>query len=170
MTILEIKKYPDPILKKKAEEVLEVSEEIRQLMAEMIETLKTTAGVGLAAPQVGESKRIIIVQTEKGLEPFINPKILEKSREIEKGEEGCLSFPTVGRLKIRRAKRIEVEAINKEKEKIKIKAEGLMARIFQHEIDHLDGISFIQRASLFERLKARKALKSLEKQWRLSKN
>lgn len=145
-------KYPDPILRKKCEEVRGVTEEIRSLGFEMIEIMTENEGIGLAAPQVGELKRIIVVQTEKGSEIFINPKIIKKSKETIIDEEGCLSFPGLF-LKIKRAKEVEIEALNERGEKIQVRAEGLPARIFQHEIDHLDGILFIDRLSFWQKLK-----------------
>ncbi len=190
---LEIKKYPDPILRKKAEEIKEITQEIKKICQDIAETIIENQGIGLAAPQVGELKRIIVVQTEKGgeenlssssptergeaerrlrrdlfLRPaaarlpevFINPKIIKKSKEIEIGEEGCLSFPDLF-LKIKRAKRVEIEALNMQGKKIQIKVECLTARVFQHEIDHLDGILFIDRISFWQRLRARNKLKKL---------
>ena len=104
MATLEIKKYPAPILRKKCLEVKEVTGEIKKFGWDMVETMKENEGIGLAAPQVGQLKRIIVVRTEKGPQVFINPKIIKKSREIIMGEEGCLSFPGLW-LKIKRAKK-----------------------------------------------------------------
>jgi len=158
----EIVKYPNPILRKKSEEVKEVTEDIKKLGQEMIQTMMEKDGLGLAAPQVGELKRIIVVYPirERSLEEkakktpqvFINPKIIKKSRETIIDEEGCLSLPGLF-LKIKRAKEVEIEALNERGEKIKIKAEDLLARVFQHEIDHLDGILFIDRLSFWQKLK-----------------
>ena len=152
MAILEIKKYPDPILRKKSQEVEVVTEEIKKLGQDMLETMLANQGIGLAAPQVGVLKRIIVVQTEKGPQIFINPKIIKKSQETIIGEEGCLSFFGLF-LKIKRAKEVEVEALDENGEKISLKAEGLPARVFQHEIDHLEGILFIDRLSFWQKLK-----------------
>jgi len=152
MAILEIKKYPDPILRKKCQEVKVITEEIKRLSQEMIETLTKNQGVGLAVPQIGELKRMIVVQTEKGPQIFVNPKIIKKSRETIIDEEGCLSFPGLF-LKIKRAKWVEIEALNEKGEKIHLETKGLPARIFQHEIDHLDGILFIDRLSFWQKLK-----------------
>ena len=149
--VLEIKKYPDSVLRKKCEEVKEITPKIKELVFIMVETMKEKEGIGISGPQVGFSKRIIAVQAENGPEVFINPKILKKSKEKEIMEEGCLSFPKFF-LKIKRAKEIEIEAINLNGEKIIIKAQGLTARIFQHEIDHLDGILFIDRINLFKKI------------------
>jgi peptide deformylase len=164
MALLEIKKYPDPILRKKCQEVREVNEEIKKLIDDMVETMKKNDGVGLAAPQVGVSKRVIIVETERGPEGFINPKILKKTKETEIDWEGCLSVPGVF-LKIKRWKGIEVEVLNREGEKVQVKAVGLVARIFQDEIDHLDGILIIDRVNRLERFRTRNRLKELEKEY-----
>jgi len=150
--VLEIKKYPDPILRKKSEEVKEVTEPVKKLGQEMIQTMMEKDGLGLAAPQVGKLKRIIVVQTANGPGVFINPELIKKSRETEIKEEGCLSFPKLF-LKIKRARETEIEALNSQGEKIKVKTEGLPARVFQHEIDHLDGILFIDRLSFWQKLK-----------------
>ena len=169
----EILKYPNPVLRKKCEEVKEVTEEIRNLIFDMKETMIKGNGIGLAASQTGVLKRIIVIHpiTERTPEEkakkipqvFINPKIIKKTKEIETGEEGCLSFPGIF-LKIKRAKGIEVEALNENGEKVTIKAEGLVSRVFQHEIDHLDGILLIDKIDFWQRLKIKKELKAFEKQ------
>jgi len=149
--ILEIKNYPNPVLKRRSEEVKEITPEIKELVLNMTETMVKNQGIGLAASQIGELKRIIVSQTENGPRVFINPEIIKKSKETEIKEEGCLSFPELF-LKIKRAKEIEVEFLNLSGEKIKIKTEGLLARVFQHEIDHLNGILFIDRLDFFQKL------------------
>jgi len=172
--ILKIKKYPSPILRGKSEKVKEITKEIKEFGQNMAETMKENQGIGLAAPQVGELKRVIAVhlirdrslkaRSEKNPQVFFNPKIIRKSRETEIGEEGCLSFPGLF-LKIKRAKEVIVEALNQEGEKFQVKAEGLPARVFQHEIDHLDGILFIDRISFRQRFKIRKKLKEMAKEY-----
>jgi len=117
----------------------------------------------LAAPQVGVSKRVIVVETEKGPEGFINPKILKKTKETEIDWEGCLSVPGIF-LKIKRWKGIEVEALNQEGEKVRVKAVGLMARIFQDEIDHLNGILIIDRVGFWQKLKINRQLQKFKPQ------
>jgi len=149
--ILEIKKYPNPVLRKKCQEVTEITDEIRNLSQDIKETVKQKDGLGLAAPQIGELKRIIIVQAVNGAEVFINPKITRKSKGTEIREEGCLSFPGLF-LKIKRAGEIEMEFLNLRGEKKEMKAGGLSARIFQHEIDHLDGILLIDRIPFLQKL------------------
>ena len=158
--ILEIKKYPDPILRKKCQEVTEITPEIIDLSQNMIKTLVVNQGVGLAAPQVGELKRIIVVkypEDKLAMNPtvFINPEIMEKTKETQVEEEGCLSFPALF-LKIKRAKGVKIKALNLEGKEVLIKAEGFVARIFQHEIDHLNGILFFDRLSFWRKLKLSK--------------
>ncbi len=160
MAILEIKKFNEPVLRKKCEKVKKVDEEIKKLIVDMAQTMKEEQGIGLAAPQVGVSKRVIVVQTDlegRRILALVNPKIIKKSQEKEKDEEGCLSFPGIF-LEIKRAKEVEVEGLDIKREKIKLKAKGLLARVFQHEIDHLDGVLFIDRISFWQRLKIRKKL------------
>lgn len=149
---LKIRKYGDPILKKKAEEVKEITPETKELILNMVETMQKERGIGLAAPQIGVAKRIIVVETGKGPNIFINPKIIDKGREKIVGEEGCLSLPGLY-FKIKRSKEIKVRAENINGEELKIRAEGLLARIFQHETDHLDGILLIDRISFWQKLK-----------------
>jgi len=160
--ILQIKKYSNSVLRKKCEKVKEITPEIKKLVEDMIETMKKEQGVGLAAPQVGVSKRVIIAETENGVKEFINPKILKKSKETEIMEEGCLSVPNL-RLKIKRWKEVEIESLDGDGKKIK--TEGILARILQHEIDHLNGILFIDRIGKLERFRIRNKLKELEKKY-----
>lgn len=159
MAILEIKHYPDPILKKKSEEIKEITPEIKRVAQDMIETLEKAEGVGLAAPQVGILKRIIVVKTENGPVVFLNPKILKKSKLKEIKEEGCLCFPGIY-LKIRRAQSVFVEAQKLSGEKVQFLSQNLLARILQHEIDHLGGKLILDRISFWERQKVKKDLKS----------
>lgn len=147
----EIKKYPDPILRKKSEDIKEINKEIKILAQEIIETKEINNGLGLAGPQIGVLKKIIVVQFKDGPRVFINPKIIEKSKETKIDKEGCLSFPGLY-LKIKRAKEIKVEALDINGEKNTIKTEDLIARIFQHEIDHLNGILIIDRIGIKDKI------------------
>jgi peptide deformylase len=153
--VLEIKKYPDPVLRKKAGKIEEVTPEIKKLGKDMIEIMQHSdpEGAGLAGPQVGVSKRIIVALTEQGPAVFVNPQILKKSRETEVMEEGCLSLPGV-LLKIKRAKEVELEHLDIEGKKSKIKVAGIFARILQHEIDHLDGILIIDKDNFWQKIKS----------------
>jgi len=153
MAKLEIKIYPDPSLRKKARQVVKVGDTERKLAYDMIETMRFANGVGLAAPQVGISKRIIVVEDVEGNNRFalalINPKITRKKGKV-KFCEGCLSLPKVSS-DVVRPEFITVEALNLDGDVLKINAEGLFARIIQHETDHLDGIMFIDKIGFLKR-------------------
>jgi len=146
--ILKIIINPDPVLRKKSADISLKqinSKAFKNLMADISQTMLKKDGVGLAAPQIGKNIRLISVNTKDGPISLINPKITKKSLLKEWGEEGCLSVPdTYG--EVRRHKKINCEFIDCDKNKKTIEAEGLMARIIQHEIDHLDGILFIDKA------------------------
>lgn len=161
MPILTIKIYPDAILRKKAGRVAKVGEAERRLASDMIETMRSADGVGLAAPQVGITKRIIVVEDMEehtSALVLINPRLVKK-----KGRssfcEGCLSVPDVT-CDIVRPESIVVEARNLDGEKVRIDTGGLLARVIQHEIDHLDGILFIDRIGLLRRKKIMKEISS----------
>ena len=140
----------DPGLRRKADPVPEVTPEIRDLIEAMFATMYVEEGVGLAAPQVGRSVRVFVIDVEPEEEggvrvkqAFVNPVIKERSGEIV-GEEGCLSIPGL-RADVKRAARVVVEATDADGKPFRIEAEGLVARALQHEQDHLDGILFLDR-------------------------
>ena len=143
MADLEVMKTGHPVLKQIAEPVEFVNKKIRQLLDDMAETMYKTDGVGLAAPQVNVSKRIIVLDDGNGLIEVINTEIVKKEGS-QVGLEGCLSVPELFG-DVERYDKIEVHGINRNNKKIKIKAEGFLARIFQHEIDHLNGILFVEK-------------------------
>jgi len=144
MEASEIVKYGDEILRRKSSEVEEFNDEIRDLIEQMYEIMVEARGVGLAGPQIGISKRIFTYDIGEGPHALINPNILRASGE-EWGVEGCLSIPGL-QGEVPRAEKLTVEGINEEGKKVRIKADGYLARVFQHEIDHLDGMMFIDRA------------------------
>jgi len=145
MAILPITIYPNPILKKKTQKIKDPGDpEVRELILDILETMEKNEGVGLAANQVGKSVRLSVVRYEGRTYILINPKIKSKSWKKVILEERCLSFPGVA-IPVKRHAKISVEAQNKSGKKVIIKADGMLARIFQHEIDHLDGIPFIKR-------------------------
>lgn len=161
MAILDIKVYPDKILKKKAVAIQKIGKEERRLSHDMIETMRYANGVGLAAPQIGVSKRIIVVEDAEGRGSptvFINPRILKK-----KGRssfcEGCLSVPGVTS-DIIRPESIVLEALDLDGKLLKIEAAGIFARVIQHEIDHLDGVLFIDRVGILKRKRIAKKISS----------
>jgi peptide deformylase len=140
---MKIIKYPNPILRKKAKAVKKVDGKVRRLIERMAEIMYASAGVGLAAPQVGQLVRVIVVDAGDGLISIINPKIRKKSGE-QAFIEGCLSVPNL-EAPVRRAAYIKVLGLNKNGEKMTVEAEGLKATVIQHEMDHLDGKLFIDR-------------------------
>jgi len=148
--MLEIKKFKDPILRKKCLEV-KLTDEVRSLINEMKETMYAANGVGLAAPQIGRSERIAVIDIGEGFLALVNPKIIKKEGSAI-FEEGCLSFPGIFR-KIKRAKKVKVTALNEEGENIEIETSGFLACCLQHEIDHLDGIIFLDRLSQLDKIK-----------------
>jgi peptide deformylase len=158
MTTREIVTLPDPVLRLKARKVPAVDGEVRRLIHDMTETMRAAPGVGLAAPQVGDSRRVIVLEYAEPpenegapakppkLHVFVNPEIVRHGRDLVTGIEGCLSVPgLIGQ--VERFDSVTVKGWNRQGHPVRIKANGWLARIFQHEIDHLDGTLFIDRAS-----------------------
>lgn len=155
MPILKIVTNPNPILRKKSVEIKKdemASKKIQRLCLGMTKTMLARDGIGLAAPQIGKNIRLCIVNIKNGPLALINPKIIKKSWAKEWGEEGCLSLPNVFG-EVRRHKKIICNYINEKGKKEKISAEGLLARVVQHEIDHLDGILFVDKARNIKNVK-----------------
>jgi peptide deformylase len=166
MSVREIVKHPNDILRRKALPVETVDDEVRRLLDDMVETMRAAPGVGLAGPQVDVPQRVIVVEhgeepdeegnskpVEKKLFTLINPEITRESTETDVATEGCLSIPgIVGDVK--RAESVTVKALNRRGQPVKIKASGWLARIFQHEIDHLNGVLFIDRAEMIHTIQA----------------
>jgi peptide deformylase len=156
MAVREIVLLPEPVLRKKARKVTDFGPELQTLIDDMVETMRVVPGVGLAAPQVNASWRVIVVEygeedeEEKTAIPpklymVVNPEITRFSKESELGSEGCLSIPGFAG-DVERPLAVTIKGVNRRGQPIRIKAEGWLARIFQHEIDHLDGVLFIDRA------------------------
>ena len=144
MPVLEIVKVPHAILRERARPVTRITDATHRLVADMIETMKQAPGVGLAAPQVGIPQRLFVYDVGDGPGAILNPEIVERSG-TEVGIEGCLSIP---RLEgdVERAARVVVIGLDARGKRVRIEAEELLARVFQHEIDHLDGVLFTDRA------------------------
>ncbi|MCX7820591.1 MAG: peptide deformylase [Brevinematales bacterium] len=164
MALLEMATYGDPVLRKKAEEVKKIDKEILEIIENMKETLMNQSGVGLAAPQVGISKRIFIVDLpqEKGTRRLIllNPKIIFYSKDKIVAEEGCLSFPGVWG-NVERSNRVRVKGTLLSGKSTVIEGEGMFARVLQHEIDHLDGKLFIDYFSPEDKEKNKEKLEEI---------
>jgi len=150
MALLPILTQEAPVLRQKAKKVPRVDDSIRKLIDDMVETMLAAPGVGLAAPQVGVGLRVIVVKVDANLYTLVNPEVVKASGE-QVGLEGCLSIPGyVGEVK--RALRVVVRGLNRHGKTVRIKAEELLARAFQHEIDHCDGILFIDRLTSLDTL------------------
>ncbi len=170
MALRDVLKFPDKRLRRVSQPIEAVTDEIRQLAADMLDVMYDEPGVGLAAPQVGEAIRLIVVDTEwteegKERDPLIlvNPEILEKEGSIV-WNEGCLSVPDF-QADVERAEHARLRAADLDGHEVVIHAEGLQAVCFQHEIDHLDGILFIDRISRLKRnIYARKRKKQLREE------
>lgn len=162
--VLKVIKEPNEILRKISHEVdknMLSSEAYKQLCLDMSKTMREKDGVGLAAPQIGENMRLIVVNTKDGTICMTNPKIVNKSWKKEWDEEGCLSVPNIFG-KVKRHSKITCLYLNKNGKKMKMQAKGLMARIIQHEIDHLDGILFIDKAKDLREVVEEKILENEE--------
>ena len=168
MSKREIVIEPDPILRKKSERLEKVDDELRSLLDDMLETMYAAPGIGLAAAQVGILKRVIVIDLAKDGEKksplfFVNPVITWKSEILEKKEEGCLSIPDYF-AEIKRPNACHVSYLDQHGKEKKLKAEGLLATCIQHEIDHCDGILFIDYLSKLKRMFISKKLAKLKKQ------
>ena len=152
--IQKIVKYPEPILSQPGEPVTEFNAELRKLVADMFETTYANQGIGLAAPQVGVSKRVTVIDVSMGKVPkdklvLINPEIILSEGKLYE-EEGCLSFPDI-REKVVRAAKVRIRAQDEKGKWFEMDGDDLLARAFQHEIDHLDGVLFLFRMSALKR-------------------
>ena len=162
MPVLSIRKYPDPVLQKKAREVANIDGRVAGLMNSMVDTMYAANGVGLAAPQVGESQRVLVMDTDtenrgKQLLKIINPVIAEASGEIT-WEEGCLSLVNFT-VEMTRAQRVLVRGWTVDQREVEFEAEDLAAVCIQHEIDHLDGTLLVDHISRLKREMYRKRVK-----------
>ena len=143
----------DPVLREKAQPVPEVNAELRALIADMFETMYAAEGVGLAAPQIGLGIRVIVVDPhDEVTQPFalFNAEVVSKGAETDKSEEGCLSIPGI-RDVVERPTTVVVEALDVEGKPVRIEADGFLARVLQHEVDHLDGVLFLDHLSPIKR-------------------
>jgi peptide deformylase len=154
MALLEILQPPHPALKTRAAPVERVDEDVRRLAADMFETMYKAPGIGLAAPQVGVTRRLLVMDVAEGEErrpmTLVNPEILWRSEETATAEEGCLSLPSFY-AEVTRPVAVRVRYLDLEGEVLEIAADGLLARCLQHEVDHLDGILFVDHLSALRR-------------------
>jgi peptide deformylase len=151
VALLEILTRDNPRLRIKASRVPKVDDGVRKLMDDMVETMAASDGVGLAATQVGVSLRVIVLRVDNQLHQLANPELIRASGE-QIGYEGCLSVPGyIG--EVARAQRVVVKALNRHGREVRIKGEDLLARALQHEIDHLDGVLFVDKLTSLDTLK-----------------
>lgn len=145
MAVLKVRRYGDPVLRRRAREVDAVTPDLRRLVEDMTETMYDEVGIGLAAPQVGVSLRLMVVGDEegRGVQALVNPVISAQGGTVT-AEEGCLSLPGIF-APVTRAAWVTLQAHDLEGQPVSLTARGLRARVFQHEIDHLDGVLFIDR-------------------------
>ena len=165
MALRDILVVPDPVLKQKSLPVEAVDDELRALMDDMLETMYAAPGIGLAAIQIGVPKRVIVMDIARPEEPkepryFVNPEILWASEEMVPYEEGCLSIPEIYD-EVERPAKVKLRYLNYQGEQVEEDAEGLFAVCIQHEMDHLEGVLFIDHLS---RLKREQAIKKVKKQ------
>jgi peptide deformylase len=149
MALRNIRKLGDELLRKRSREVDGVNQRILTLLDDMVETMNSADGVGLAAPQVGILKRVVVIDVGEGVIKLINPEIIE-AEGSQYDVEGCLSVPGE-QGEVERPNKVKVKALNENGEEITIQGEGLLARALCHEIDHLDGILFVDKATKLEK-------------------
>jgi len=159
MAVLKVRRYGDPVLRRRAVPVGEVTPQIRRLVEDMTDTMYDEVGIGLAAPQVGHSVRLLVVGDEegRGVQALVNPVITESGGTVT-AEEGCLSLPGIF-ADVTRAQWVRLEAQDLEGRPVAMTARGLRARVFQHEIDHLDGVLFIDRLDPVTRDRIKRRIK-----------
>jgi len=156
MAVLPIERLGSPVLRREADPVKDFGDDLKTLVRDMFETMYYAEGVGLAAPQIGRSLQLLVMDTRNEVEPeagrlaLVNPRITQASRATERGTEGCLSIPGVDE-QVDRALQIVVEGQDVDGREIELVAEGFTARVLQHEIDHLNGVLFIDRLSPLKR-------------------
>jgi peptide deformylase len=155
VSVLDIRVLGDPILRQETKVVAQVTDEHRRLIDDMFETMHAAKGIGLAAPQVGRTERIAVVDVQGGAQPIalVNPEVVQSSSATDKSEEGCLSIPDVYG-DVERPSRVVVRALDRNGDSFEMEADELLARCFQHEIDHLHGKLFIDYLSILKRRSA----------------
>lgn len=159
-TELKIQLYGSPLLRKKTKQLKRIDGEVNELLNKMVSLMRKEKGAGLAANQAGLDLSLVVIETPEKLYKLINPKIVKKKGKVI-FEEGCLSFPELS-LSVKRAKEVLVNYVDTQGNFIDLKAEGMLAVILQHEIDHIYGILFTDRISLFKKIKIRRSLKKIK--------
>lgn len=166
MAILPILSFPDQRLRTIAKPIDDITDEVRQLSKDMLETMYAANGIGLAATQIDRHIQLIVMDLSENKDQpmiFINPKVTALTEELQPYEEGCLSVPQIYD-KVERPSRVKIESLNLEGEKIEMEAEGLLAVCIQHELDHLNGKLFVDYLSPLKRQRAREKVEKVIKQ------
>ncbi|MFI5370882.1 MAG: peptide deformylase [Candidatus Eisenbacteria bacterium] len=164
MTVRPVRVYGDPVLRQRARELVEFDDSLRELVTDMEQTMHAYNGVGLAANQIGVAQRVLIVdvpvdETTRARHVLVNP-VLSKREGQQEGEEGCLSIPGIYE-DVKRAQSVHVSAMDENGGKVELTVEGYLARAIQHEVDHLDGVLFIDRISVLKRALLKRKLEDL---------
>lgn len=151
MALKKVRKIGDPVLRETSSNIEKIDKRVLGLVSDMLDTLESEGGVGLAAPQIGVTKRIIIVRYEDKIETYVNPEIEVIEKKKVEGDEGCLSIYSIQGFAVNRYPKVKVRATNLKGNTEEFIAEDMLARVIQHEIDHLDGIMFIDRLDAVSR-------------------
>ena len=160
-TKLRIHTWPEKILSKKCKQVEEVNDSVRKSLYDMLALMRVSSGAGLAANQAGIGSSLIVVELDNNVFKLANPCIIKQEGEIS-FQEGCLSFPGL-ELEIKRSNKVWVQALDEQGKSVTIEAQGLLAVVFQHEIDHVQGVVFIDRVSFWQRLIAFRKLSKIKR-------
>lgn len=167
--ILPLRYFGDPVIKEKARRLEKIEKPTRRLAKDMAETMYDAAGIGLAAPQVGIPKRLIVVDMgDNDFVAYVNPEIIKYSRREDVDEEGCLCLPEI-KVPVKRAKKVVFRALDLQGRPVEMEAEDLLARILQHEVDHLEGRTILDRTTSEDKQKAIRSLMELFDQLRTGK-
>ena len=155
--------YGDPVLRETSKEVTEITKEVKKNLNEMLELMRESNGVGLAANQIGLTERYFVGEVDGKIKKIINPEIIEFSEEIIELEEGCLSIPGIYK-RVKRPEKIKVKYLNEKGETVEEEFDGVWARVFQHELDHLNGVLFIDKLSPLNKRLISKRLAQIKKE------
>jgi peptide deformylase len=152
MAVKNVRKIGDPVLRESSKDVEKIDKTVLDLVKDMLDTLQDEGGVGLAAPQIGITRRIIMIRFEDKVETYVNPELEVLDEDLVEGDEGCLSIYSIQGFQVKRSPRIKVKAINIKGEPVEFIAEDMLARILQHEVDHLNGVLFIDHLDADSRM------------------
>jgi peptide deformylase len=152
MAIRKVRKIGDPVLREKSKGVKEIDKAVLDLVRDMLDTLQDEGGLGLAAPQIGVTRRVVLVRFDDKVETYVNPEIEVLDKKLVEGDEGCLSIYSIQGFQVERSPRIKVRALNLKGDPVEFIAEDMLARILQHEVDHLEGKLFIDRLDAGSRM------------------